>query len=72
MGWIKTEDELPMMGVPVLAIRHDVGSQQIPQLVHRADTEYGWAWNTFGSNLPVYAENQAYFTHWMQVPEPPS
>ena len=70
--WVRCDKELPCIGQAVMAISHDGGSQATPRIVCRLNTEYGWAWNNVGNELPVYAENQAYFNYWMQVPSPPN
>jgi hypothetical protein len=68
--WIKCDRELPEIGRFVMAVRSSDEPHVVPKIVKRIHTSQGWAWNNVNSQ-DFYAENKAYFNHWMPLPSPP-
>lgn len=66
MKWIKCEERLPMMGMPVLAICRDRSPEQIPHVVYRANGVDAWRWCELHL-VHEYDEGAAVFTEWMNI-----
>lgn len=63
--WIKVEDRLPDVGMPVLAIAARAFGTSCHYTVYRTETD-DWFWRDSHTGAQA-----GWFTHWMPLPDPP-
>jgi|BogFormECP03_OM2_1039629.scaffolds.fasta_scaffold00002_31 hypothetical protein len=67
MEWISLKDRMPTLGDWVLGLTHGRGIYEIRRVASINPNGY----SRLDWGLPYYVKEDAIFTHWMPLPQPP-